>query len=112
LEQYFNESIAELYSKAWSAEFLRALVARARSADWLCTQREVGVVADSMAAVLSAVAGIRRQGHHRVVIKEAFGLAGHNAIRLWEPASTRTGVGSGAPWRVAEAWWWSLGSSA
>jgi hypothetical protein len=42
-------------------------------------------MADSLAAALSVVEQIRKRGHHRVVIKEAHGLAGHNAIRLWEP---------------------------
>jgi hypothetical protein len=31
------------------------------------------------------VRAIRELGHHRIVVKEAIGLAGHNAIRLWEP---------------------------
>jgi hypothetical protein len=41
----------------------------------------VGTLEDA----LEAIAAIRRRGHHRVVAKEALGLAGHNAIRLWEP---------------------------
>ena len=28
---------------------------------------------------------IRQRGHHKIVIKEALGLAGSNAIRLFEP---------------------------
>ena len=40
---------------------------------------------DTLEGALEAIAAIRRRGHHRVVAKEAHGLAGHNAIRLWEP---------------------------
>ena len=29
------------------------------------------------------------RGHHRIVVKEALGLAGSNAIRLWEPEVLR-----------------------
>jgi hypothetical protein len=115
--QRFNEHIARLYSKAWSADFLRTVLARGRrgelseqvrvgravpsapSADargapgtacpayepWLCTEDEAGVAVDTLEGALEAIAAIRWRGHHRVVAKEALGLAGHNAIRLWEP---------------------------
>jgi uncharacterized ferritin-like protein (DUF455 family) len=104
--QRFNEGIARLYSKAWSADFLRTVLAKvgravpsapsagARGAlgtarptpeNWLCTEDEAGVAVDTLEGALQAIAAIRRRGHHRVVAKEAHGLAGHNAIRLWEP---------------------------
>ena len=103
--QRFNEGIARLYSKAWSAAFLRTVLARSRGGDearpseaesqsrpapaaaepWLCTEHEAGVAVDTLEGALEAIAAIRRRGHHRVVAKEAHGLAGHNAIRLWEP---------------------------
>jgi hypothetical protein len=104
--QRFNEGIARLYSKAWSADFLRTVLAKvgrvvpsAPSAEprgalgtarptpetWLCTEDEAGVAVDTLEGALEAIAAIRRRGHHRVVAKEAHGLAGHNAIRLWEP---------------------------
>jgi uncharacterized ferritin-like protein (DUF455 family) len=88
--QWFNERIAGLYSKAWSADFLKKVLAgdfAASSAaeSWLCTQREIGVAVHSLDAALEAIADIRARGHHRVVAKEALGLAGRNAIRLWEP---------------------------
>src|SRR5262249_2161461 len=35
--------------------------------------------------VFSAIAAIRKRGLHRIVVKQAFGLAGKNSIRLWEP---------------------------
>jgi uncharacterized ferritin-like protein (DUF455 family) len=102
----FNEHIARLYSKAWSAAFLRTVLARSRRGEaahppglenrshpapaaaepWLCTEDEAGVAVDTLKDALEAIAAIRRRGHHRVVAKEAHGLAGHNAIRLWEPA--------------------------
>jgi hypothetical protein len=98
----FNENIAELYSKAWSAELLRKILARSstdsnvpielrnpqsalRIPDWLCTADEVGVAVKSLKDALDAITAIRARDHHRIVIKEAVGLAGHNAIRLWEP---------------------------
>lgn len=98
--RYFNDDIARLYSKAWSAEFLRKVLARWRgdqgtetqsrpgpaiSEPWLCTEQEAGVVVDTLEGALGAVAAIRGRGHHKVVVKEAYGLAGHNGIRLWEP---------------------------
>jgi hypothetical protein len=46
----------------------------------------VGVGVNTLAEALAAIAAIRERGHHRIVVKEALGLAGSNAIRLWEPA--------------------------
>lgn len=93
--QCFNDNLVRLYSKAWSADFLRKVLAHCRENDdspalplsepWLCTEREVGVAVDTLDGALEAIARIRDGGHHRVVAKEAHGLAGHNAIRLWEP---------------------------
>ena len=90
-EQCFNPTIARLYSKAWSAGFLRRVladtgIAKDEPSAWLCSPHEAGVVAGTMEEALEAVRAIRARGHHRVVVKEAIGLAGHNAIRLWEPA--------------------------
>jgi uncharacterized ferritin-like protein (DUF455 family) len=102
-EQRFNSGIAQLYSKAWSAELLRKfLTCRTRGdashfaesaigdrqsavQNWLCTEHEIGVPVDSLEAALAAIAAIRRRGHHRIVIKQAVGLAGRNAVRLFEP---------------------------
>jgi hypothetical protein len=89
--RYFSENIARLYSKAWSADFLRKVLAQlgqygdATAYPWLCSEREAGVAVDTVEDALGVVAAIRKSGHHRVVVKEALGLAGHNAIRLWEP---------------------------
>jgi uncharacterized ferritin-like protein (DUF455 family) len=103
--EYFNGKIAQLYSKAWSAALLRELLhAQGRAGcpqpaarrgedtapyhptdDWLCSEQEVGVTVQTLGEALDAVAAIRARGHHKVVVKEALGLAGHNAIRLWEP---------------------------
>ncbi|HEY5911017.1 MAG TPA: hypothetical protein VJA21_10485 [Verrucomicrobiae bacterium] len=108
-DQYFNDHIARLYSKAWSAGFLRKVLARCRE-PWLCCEQEAGVTVDTMDEALGAVAAIRGRGHHRVVVKEALGLAGHNAIRLWEkevlPAQ-RQWLGhvlSSGPQLVVEPW--------
>jgi uncharacterized ferritin-like protein (DUF455 family) len=93
-EQRFNPASAELYSKAWSAGFLRKLLAHPRPDEtprtwgdepWLSTADEVGVAAETFDDALAAIADIRRRGHHKVVIKQALGLAGQNSLRLWEP---------------------------
>ena len=103
-ETSFNQTIAPLYSKAWSADFLRRWLtdggsglsmgldnSTARPAStapqppWLCTLNEVGTTVSTLDLALAAIAAIRARGHHRVVVKQAFGLAGHNALRLWEP---------------------------
>jgi uncharacterized ferritin-like protein (DUF455 family) len=101
----FNSEIAQLYSKAWSAGLLRkiltcssrgdearsspgrskSLLTSAATQNWLCTENEVGVVVDTLADACEATTAIRRRGHHPVVIKPALGLAGGNAIRLFEP---------------------------
>jgi hypothetical protein len=46
----------------------------------------VGTIARSVNEVMGAVHGIRERGHHKVLLKQCFGLAGHNSLRLWEPA--------------------------
>ncbi len=108
MDQRFNAGLAQLYSKAWSAAFLRKLLAssvqgddekaqrsRAGQSDrlngtwadesWLCTEADTGVEVETLDAALKIIATIRARGHHRIVVKEALGLAGSNAIRLWEP---------------------------
>jgi len=107
-EQSFNPEIAKLYSKAWSAALLgkflsrssrdealkseseksQSLVTSAATGEsgWLCTGDEVGVAVETLDDALSAIAAIRRRGHHAVVLKQALGLAGRNALRLFEPA--------------------------
>jgi uncharacterized ferritin-like protein (DUF455 family) len=99
----FNPGIAQLYSKAWSAELLKRIVNSSRAAlprspnkeaaqprrptdqTWLCTKDEIGVAVNSLDEALAAIASIRRRGHHKIVVKEALGLAGSNAMRLFEP---------------------------
>jgi uncharacterized ferritin-like protein (DUF455 family) len=92
----FNPEIAQLYSKAWSATLLQQILGRAGSslpagrrarsdAPYLCTEHEVGVAVGTLADALAAIAAIRRRGHHKIVVKEALGLAGSNAMRLFEP---------------------------
>lgn len=105
-EDYFNERIGRLYSKEWSASLLRrflaqcpglaagageaALSERTRThpggeESWLCEENVVGVGVATLAEALEQIHAIRRRGHHKVVVKEALGLAGHNALRLFEP---------------------------
>lgn len=82
---YFNESLATLYSKAWSADFLAGVLAEQIEEPWLCSLDEVGVVSDNTEVTLHAVAAIRARGYHRVILKQAIGVAGSNALRLFEP---------------------------
>ena len=84
-EKRFNPGIARLYSKAWSAEFLRKLIPPKSAVNWLCTENEIGVSVKSLAAARSAIAKIRARGHHKIVAKATFGVAGSNALRLFEP---------------------------
>ena len=113
-EKRFNAGIAELYSKAWSAIFLRkiisgssrgneaqtlithhasritgsksqSLLTSAATQDWLCTENEIGVPVNSLDEARAAIAKIRSRGHHKIVVKAAFGVAGSNALRLFEP---------------------------
>ncbi len=106
----FSPDIAQLYSKAWSAALLNTILGRRRgdesqikatkfsqrlltsspTENWLCTEHEVGVAVNSLDEALAAVAIIRERGHHKVVIKEALGLAGSNAMRLFEPEILET----------------------
>lgn len=82
----FNPAIARLYSKAWSADWLRAFL-RGRSVknSWLCSELEVGTAVNTLAGALTAIANIRARGHHKIVVKAALGLAGGNALRFFEP---------------------------
>ncbi len=103
-EKRFNPGIAELYSKAWSAEFLQKfiscrrrgdesqisktsqrLLASSPADDWLCTENEVGVAVHSLDEARAAISKIRSRGHHKIVLKAALGVAGSNALRLFEP---------------------------
>ena len=86
----FNDGLAKFYSKAWSAEFLRRLLAEHTKTaggenPWLCPAEVVGTPAKSVAEARAAVAAIRTRGHHPVVVKAALGVAGGNALRLFEP---------------------------
>lgn len=99
----FNEHIAALYGKAWSASFFQTFLRSRRreeaefylqspppnvggyNAPWLCSESEIGVAVNSGPAVLEAIAAIRQRGHHKVVLKESIGVAGSNALRLFEP---------------------------
>lgn len=106
----FNPRIATLYSKAWSATFLRRFLSSLRSSrreeaqtkapfdqklltsapSIICPTDVVGVPVDSMDTTLEAIAAIRQRGHHKVVLKESIGVAGSNAIRLFEPEVLQT----------------------
>lgn len=93
-EQRFNPGLAELYSKAWSAAFLRKVLERTENASpqspFLCGIGDAGVSAGSLDEALEVITAIRRRGHHKIVVKEALGVAGSNAMRLFEPELLKT----------------------
>lgn len=89
LEDRYNREIALLYSKAWSAGFLNKLLAKAPCEAWLCRRAEVGIAVESFPRALEVIREFRAQGYARLVAKEAIGLAGHNALRLWESEITK-----------------------
>ena len=92
-EKRFNPGLAELYSKAWSAEFLRKVLKSEKEApphrfgngDWLCPENEIGVAVHSLDEARAAISKIRLRAHHKIVLKAALGVAGCNALRLFEP---------------------------
>ena len=92
-ENRFNAGIAQLYSKSWSASFLRRVLTnklairncKLENPSWLCGENEIGVAAHSLDEVQAAISKIRARGHHKIVVKESFGVAGSNALRLFEP---------------------------
>jgi hypothetical protein len=84
-EKRFNDGVAQLYSKAWSAGFLRQVLSKRQTEEWLCGENEIGKPVKTMEEALAAIAEIRARGHHKVVAKAAFGVAGSNALRLFEP---------------------------
>jgi hypothetical protein len=93
-QERFNPGLAELYSKSWSAAFLRKCLEQWRAAgrdmSLLCDIGDAGVAAGSLEEALAAIAKIRQRGHHKLIVKEALGLAGSNAMRLFEPALLET----------------------
>lgn len=87
----FNPCLAELYSKAWSARFLREIHPELAAVfPALCPAGVIGVAVTDLPAALGAIEGFRARGFHRLVVKQALGLAGANALRLWEPALLET----------------------
>jgi uncharacterized ferritin-like protein (DUF455 family) len=89
----FNDGISRLYAKSWSAALLGKILSRSKQHaedNWLCTQEETGVTVKSLGDALEAIGAIRRRGHHKIVVKESLGLAGSNAMRLFEPELRET----------------------
>ena len=87
----YNPRIATLYSKAWSARFLQEIQPELASVfPALCPVETIGTAVTNLPTALAAIQSFRDQGHHRLVVKQALGLAGANAIRLWEPELLET----------------------
>lgn len=84
----FNPGIAALYSKAWSAKQLGQLLEPSgplAKMEGLCSREEVGIEVHQEDEAFELIARLRARGQHRLVVKEALGLAGSNSVRLWEP---------------------------
>ncbi|MEN9732297.1 MAG: hypothetical protein RLZ45_292 [Verrucomicrobiota bacterium] len=79
--------LPSLYSKVTSAALLGELLAEVGGAEapWLCTREVVGRAVDSLPDALEVIRHFRQLGYVRLVAKEAWGVAGSNALRLWEP---------------------------
>jgi uncharacterized ferritin-like protein (DUF455 family) len=90
VDQLFNDRTAKLYSKAWSTELLRRILGGSTAEAWLCSMDEIGVAVNSLAEADAAISQIRSRGHHKIVVKQAVGLAGSNALRLFEPELLET----------------------
>ena len=73
-----------LYSKA-SAASLADRIAREFPRPWMDGPDCIGRVARSAREALGIVAAWRASGWHRLVAKRSVGVAGGNALRLWEP---------------------------
>jgi hypothetical protein len=96
-ERRFTPAIAALYSKASGVALLNEVLDRSPRCpgggnsstgpgeSWLCDPQDAGREVRSLDEALAVIAECRGRGHHRLVAKEALGLAGSNAIRLWEP---------------------------
>lgn len=89
-DHYFNSDLARLFSKSWSADFLRRFLQSngPHAQTPLCSPDKVGETAQTIESALSLVNGIRARGHHKVIIKQSLGVAGANALRLLEPTIT------------------------
>ncbi|MBN8248847.1 MAG: DUF455 family protein [Verrucomicrobia bacterium] len=78
-----------LYSKSWSAGFLRELLTSGQAgdpgSDWLCPPEVVGITIRSEPEALDTIARLRSAGFPRLVAKAPLGLAGRGHLRLWEP---------------------------
>ncbi len=84
-EKRFNDGLKPLYSKSWSANFLRKIIPKKNELTRLCSENEIGLAVNSLTEALAAISKIRSRGHHKIIIKAAFGVAGNNAMRLFEP---------------------------
>src|SRR5258708_1156086 len=71
--------------------FLRKIVSGCdKKPEWLCPESEIGMAVNSLEKALAAIEKIRRRGHHKIIVKEALGVAGSNAMRLFEPELLET----------------------
>lgn len=80
----WNERIARVFSKSWCTAFLEKFLDDRKDTDWLCGRKHIGALCTDMDSVLAKVQEIRKTGHHPVVVKAPYGVAGGAMIRLLE----------------------------
>lgn len=87
LDDCWNPSIRELFSKVWSVEFLHRYLMENNPApgrEWLMETDLVGRTVSDFQSARECIGGFRSGGHHRLVVKLPYGSAGGNQLRLWE----------------------------
>ena len=86
-ESFWREERRQLYSKAWSAAWLAAVLPplREEEGDWLCGPEVVGSACGTEEEVAAALAGGFAAGWRRGVVKAAFGAAGGRRILVDSP---------------------------
>ncbi len=86
-EGLWHEERRQLYSKAWSADWLARILPslREEEGDWLCGPEVVGAPCASPEEVAAALAAGFAAGWRRGVVKAAFGAAGGRRVLVDSP---------------------------
>lgn len=77
----WNDSLRQLYSKAWSADLLATFLS-GRKEDWLCDASTVGVACTHLEEAKRQIARLHSAGVTELLVKGIFGSSGQNQLRL------------------------------